>query len=154
MTSPKTTIAAKLLQALDSLSDDTNPGVGPLKYRAFDKVRMSAADFKEHELPAVQLIDVSDPGTHQIGAIEKDWQLSLELIMRSNEVNVVQQSTLWDLMYDIERALWSRPNLGIPGVLHLYYIGWVTDLHMADQQLYFARLDFSVIHRYGLTATC
>lgn len=145
MPSLKSSISAAILGKLDN--------VAALKLKAFDKVRLAASDFQDHEIPACQLIDIGETIEHERGRAKKSWQIALELIMKPNEFGTVDQEDLWDLQYDVERALWADPNLNIPGVIHLRYIGSQTDLHILDPY-YLARLDFEVIYYEALVSEC
>lgn len=145
MPSLKSSIASAIITKLDT--------VAALKLKVFDKVRIAAGDFQDHELPACQLIDVGETIEHERSRAKKTWQISLELIMKPNEFGQISQQDLWDLQYDVERALWLNPNLGIPGVIHLRYIGSQTDLHLLDPY-YFARLDFEVLYYEALVDEC
>ena len=145
MPSLKPSIASAIITKLDT--------VAALKLKVFDKVRIAAGDFQDHELPACQLIDVGETIEHERSRAKKTWQISLELIMKPNEFGQISQQDLWDLQYDVERALWLNPNLGIAGVIHLRYIGSQTDLHLLDPY-YFARLDFEVLYYEALVDEC
>jgi hypothetical protein len=145
MASLKSSIAAAIMTKLDN--------VAALKLKAFDRVRLSAADFQDHDLPAVQLIDVGETIEHERARAKKTWQISLELIMKPNEFGEISQEDLWDLQYDVERALWANPNLGVAGVIHLRYIGSQTDLHLLDPY-YIARLDFECLYYEALVDEC
>ena len=145
MPSLKSSIASAIITKLDT--------VAALKLKVFDKVRIAAGDFQDHELPACQLIDVGETIEHERSRAKKTWQISLELIMKPNEFGQISQQDLWDLQYDVERALWLNPNLGIPCVIHLRYIGSQTDLHLLDPY-YFARLDFEVLYYEALVDEC
>lgn len=133
----KTDIAAAILERLSAV-----PGI---KSKTFDTVRLMASDFQDHELPAVQMIDLAEAVEHEQRRCKKTWQIALEVILKPNEFGNKSQRDLWDLCYEIERALWARPNLQIPGIIHLRYLGSQTDLHLL-QPFYFARLDFEVIY--------
>lgn len=145
MPSLKSSIASAIITKLDT--------VAALKLKVFDKVRIAAGDFQDHELPACQLIDVGETIEHERARAKKTWQISLELIMKPNEFGQISQQDLWDLQYDVERALWLNPNLGIAGVIHLRYIGSQTDLHLLDPY-YFARLDFEALYYEALVDEC
>ena len=118
-----------------------------------DRIVLATSDFRDHELPAVQIWDVAQSIQHQRGRILVNWALSLELIMKSLESGAVDQSTLWTLRRDIQLALWETPNLGIPGVVHMIYTGNVTDLHLIEPY-YIARIDFDVQFYDNLTGSC
>ena len=141
----KSDIADAILTRLATITE--------IKYFSFDKIRLSADEFREHEFPAVQLYDVSQDIQHERGRILTNWFLALELLMKSSVSGTVDQKDLWDLQHKIERTLWETPNLGIPGVIHLVYIGSNTDLHLLEP-IYFARMDFAVRFYQPLVAEC
>jgi len=122
-------------------------------YVSFDKIKLATSDFAPHELPAVQIWDSGQTPTHERGRIRVDWNLSLELIMRSEIVGVVDQKGLFELRRKIQQALWAVPNLGIPGVVHLVYTGNISDLHLLEP-FYISRIDFAVQFYDNLTGSC
>lgn len=127
--------------------------VAAINYVSFDKIKLATSDFAAHELPAVQIWDNGMLITHQRGRVLKDWNLSLELIMKSDVTGEVDQKALFELRRTVELALWARPNLGIPGVVHMVYTGNITDLHLL-QPYYIARIDFTVQFYDNLTGSC
>lgn len=139
-------VADKILQII---KDD----VPEVTTRIFDQVRIAADDFREHELPAVQLWDLSQIITHVRSQEEVAWRIVLELIMKPLTATAVDQKALWALRRKIEVALWDKPNLGIPGVKHLLYISNLTDLHLLAPW-YVARMEFDVLFRRDLTGSC
>lgn len=137
MSCMKSDIASAILERLNAVSS--------LKSKTFDTVKLAATDFQDHELPAVQMIDLSESVEHEQRRAKKTWQIALEVILKPNEFGNKSQKDLWDLCYEVERALWQIPNLRLPGVIHLRYLGSQTDLHLLAP-FYFARLDFEVIY--------
>lgn len=138
-------IVDKIVQVVTAV-----PGIN---YVSFDKIRLSTGDFMAHELPAVQVWDNGQSATHERGRLLKDWNLSLELIMKSEFTGAVDQKGLFELRRTLEQALWNQPNLGIPGVVHLLYTGNISDLHLLEP-FYIARIDFSVRYYDNLTGSC
>lgn len=126
------------------------PGIN---YVSFDKIKLATSDFAAHELPAVQVWDNGMLIAHERGRAKKDWNLSLELIMKSDVSGVVDQKGLFELRRTLELALWAQPNLGIPGVIHLIYTGNISDLHLLEP-FYIARIDFTVQFYDSLTGSC
>lgn len=118
-----------------------------------DRIILATSDFRDHELPAVQIWDVAQSIQHQRGRILVNWAMSLEIVMKSLESGAVDQSTLWTLRRDIQLALWNEPNLNIPAVVHMIYTGNVTDLHLIEPY-YIARIDFDVQFYDDLTGSC
>lgn len=119
----------------------------------FDEVKLSVEDFQSHELPAVQIWDSGASIKHEQGRILSNWNLALELIMKSSTGGTVDQKALFEKRREIQLALWENPNLGIPGVVHLIYTGHVSDLHLLNPY-YIARIDFAVQFYDSLTGTC
>lgn len=140
------TIADKIVSVLTT-------DVAELNTVNFGTVYLSIGDLKEHEVPAVQLFDQFQTVTHQRGYEQVAWTIQLELIMKSLASGVVDQKSLWDLRHKIQIALWDKPNLEIPEVLHLRYNNNITDLHLLEP-FYVARMEFDVLFRRPLTGSC
>lgn len=127
--------------------------VPEIKSVNFDKVKLSTSDFRDFELPAVQIWDISQSMQHQRGRILVTWSISLELTMKANEGQTASQKELWELRRKIQQALWNKPNLELPGVVHLVYNSNITDLHLVEPY-YIARIDFDVLFYDNLTGSC
>lgn len=126
--------------------------VPDFKYRAFDVVRLGSADFKPHELPAVQVIDLGETTVPEMNRRRKMWSLVLEIVVGPTGVQVAGepiQKTLWDLMDLTEDTLWDRPkNFGIPGLLHMHLNLSSTDLHLL-KPFYLGRLEVAFEYYQG-----
>jgi hypothetical protein len=127
--------------------------ISEVNYVSFDKIKLATDDFLPHELPAVQLWDNGQVITHERGRIRVEWNLSLELIMKSEFTGAVDQKGLFELRRKIQLALWAQPNLGIPRVIHMVYTSNTSDLHLLEP-FYIARLDFAVMYYDNLTGSC
>jgi hypothetical protein len=127
--------------------------VPEVKSVSFDKIKLSTSDFRDFELPAVQIWDVAQSMQHQRGRILVTWSISLELTMKSNEAGTASQKELWELRRKIQQALWNKPNLELAGVVHLVYNSNITDLHLVEPY-YIARIDFDVLFYDNLTGSC
>lgn len=139
----KVTISQALVDRLKTIPD--------LKTVEFDKVRLRADDFMSVDCPAIQFIDIQEQIDHERSRAKKTWLLGLELVMKATAETPVSQVDLWNLQYQVERLLWGLPNLGIPGVIHLRYLGSQTDLHLLEPY-YFVRLDIEVLYYEALVA--
>lgn len=148
MASTEETIVAKIVDILE-----TDPTLTDLKTVNSDKIQIAISDFRNHEVPAVQIWDLAQTLQHERSRIKKSWALSLEIVMKSLTSGKVDQNALWDLRRRIELALWSRPNLGIPAVVHMVYTGNITDLHSVEP-FYIARIDLEVMFYDDLTGSC
>lgn len=124
-----------------------------LRTYAFDDVKLLAHDFNDLQIPAVQLIDIAETVEHEHVRALKTWRLMLELVLKEDEHGQVSQEDLWNFTLKIERILWAVPNLGIPGVLQLTYLGNSTDLHRI-KPYYLSKLDFDVVYYEDLVADC
>jgi hypothetical protein len=138
---------------VDKIVDIIDTDVPEVETVSFDKIKLATTDFADHELPAVQLWDNGQVPIHERGRIRVDWNISLELIMKSEIDGIVDQKGLFELRRKIQLALWANPNLGIPGVVHLIYTGNISDLHLL-QPHYIARIDFAVQYYDDLTGSC
>lgn len=145
ITSMKTRIAEALLAKLREIRS--------VRTVEFDKVRLRSDDFLSVECPAIQLIDINETIEHERSRAKKAWALALELVMRGTEDRPISQQDLWNLQYEVERMLWLNPNLGIPGLIHLRYLGSTTDLHLLEP-FYFVRMDFEVLYYEPLVKEC
>ncbi len=143
--SMKSKIADQLLTRLADIPQ--------IKSVSFDSVKLLASDFKEHEIPAIQLIDKVETIAHEMSRVKKTWELQLEVVLKGNEYDQISQQDLWNLVYEIERKLWEQPNLGIAGVVHARYLSNETDLHLLAP-FYFAKLNFEIIYYQHLVSDC
>ena len=149
MASPESDIADALVGIVSAVA-----GINTV---TFDRVKASVSDYLEHEVPAVQIYDIGQSVEHQRGRILVSWALSLELVMKSytsgGTITVIDQKALWDKRREIQQAIWDKPNLGLPTVVHSILNGNITDLHM-NLPYYIARIDFDVQFYDDLTGAC
>lgn len=145
MSSIKTLISQALILKLADVT--------ALKYRAFDVVRLQSSDFQEWELPAVQVIDLGEINIHEVRQAKKQWTLALEVIIGPLTASTPVQTDLWDLMETIENTLFTNPNLGVPGVIHMQLLGSSTDLHFM-LPYYLGRIELLVEYRQPLLGAC
>ena len=139
----KTRIAQALTAKIGTLAE--------IKTVDFDRIRLRSDDFMSTDCPAIQLIDIAETIEHEHSRAKKTWQLALELVLKATAESPVSQTTLWNTQYLVERMLWSKPNLGIPGIIHLRYLGSQTDLHLLEPY-YYVRLDIEVLYYEPLVA--
>jgi len=128
-------------------------GVAGVKSFHYETIKLATSDFSDHEIPAIQLWDVGQSVEHQRGRILVNWSLALEIVMKSLFTGEAKQKDLLELRRTIQLALWDKPNLQIPGVVHLVYNGNITDLHLLEPY-FVARLDFDVVFYDNLTGSC
>lgn len=141
----KTKIANALVATLNELK--------VLKYVEFDRVRLDAHDFREDEIPAVQMIDIEETIVHEKLRARKTWRIRLECIHKSTENLYISQRDMWDLEYQISRKIWAQPDLGVRGVIQANYIMNMTDLHLIEP-FYLMQMEFTVEYYENLVGEC
>lgn len=143
--STKSKIANALLAVLGEIKS--------IKYLSFDQIKLQIEDFKEDEIPAVQLIDQTESIVHVRGEAQRTWSITLELVHKSTENGYINQQDIWNLEYQIARKIWATPNLGVKGVQHCKYVSNTTDLHLL-YPFYLLRMDFDVLYYEPLVSEC
>lgn len=117
----------------------------------FDKIKINIQDYQNHELPAVQLIDLSKNFEHSISKSESKWFIAIEMILRTTEqLGTIDQKALWDFQEDVMRSIMALPRLGLSFVRHVKLVDEVTDLHLHDPN-YIATLGIEVLYREPVT---
>ncbi len=127
--------------------------VTALKSRSFDTIRLQSADFQEWELPGVQIIDLGEINIHEGRQTRKQWTLAIELVMGPLTASTPTQTDLWDLMETIENTIFTDPNLGVPGMIHMQLLGSSTDLHFM-LPYYLGRIELLAEYRQPLLGAC
>jgi len=121
----KTTVAAKLKTILTDM--------GSFNLVTFDKIRLLADDFRQHELPAAQIFDIGAIHTPRRQYTEVDWELAIEIVMKSDTGGEISQSDLWDLEHAVKLAIGAKVSLpDVSGFVHFLYDRTVTDLHLLE----------------------
>ena len=105
-----------------------------LKSVLFDKVKVNIADYKRHEIPAIQLIDLQKTYQGVFKRSDSIWSLAIELALKNTKgtVGTIDQKALWRLQQDITDCLMKKPKLGLSWVKQINLIDEVTDLHTTD----------------------
>jgi len=145
--SRKAEILTGIVDRLAGLKPDT------IKTINYQTIKLAFSDFQDWELPVIQLIDAGESVTHEMGRARKEWDIGLEIVLKSTEEGVVRQQDLFDLQNLVELELWQDPNLGIPGVIDMKYLGSQSDLAMV-KPYFFVRIDFQVRYYDALLSKC
>jgi hypothetical protein len=114
---------------------------------------MKVSDFQDFELPAAQIIDLSDDNIHERTRGKKTWNITIEIVVGPTVSATPSQGALWDLLETIEQALFQLPNLGLSEVIHMRLLGSTTDLHIL-MPLYAARIDLQIDYYQTLVSPC
>lgn len=142
------TIADKLVSLLT-----TDATLTDLKTVRFARTRLAMDDFRDYELPAIQMWDLRQMQTHVRGYHEVAWGIALEIIMKQTTAGEIDQQSLWDLRRRVELVLWNKPKLDIAPMIHLKYLHNTTDMHLLEP-FYISRMEFDVLFRRQLTGSC
>lgn len=128
--------------------------VPSVKSVSFDRIRLKMADFLDHELPGCQIVDVEDTVViYETLRAKRSWLIDVELVMKTTEYLVLQQADMWNLAYEVERAIMRNPQLGVVGVIHAKVQGLRTDLHLVEP-FYFGVISVEVLYYQHLTGDC
>lgn len=117
----------------------------------FERPRIVASDWREPELPALQFFDNRAIVTHEGGDISIQWSLSIEIVLKSTQIDTVTQVVLFDKKHEVEDLIGANVDLGIQnlGMQHLRFDGWETDV--TEEPYYVCRLDFTALYRKPFT---
>lgn len=143
--STKSKISRALVAIIESIPQ--------FNYVSFDRIKLYTSDFKESELPAAQFIDVTETITHERSRVLRTWSISLEIVNKATENELINHQDMWNLEYQVARKIWENPNLGVPGIIHCRYTSNSTDLHLLEP-FYLLRMDFDVLYYENLVRDC
>lgn len=124
-----------------------------LKLVTFDDVKIQISDFQDHEIPALQIIDLGEVNTHEMRRAKKSWNLVLEVIIGPTATVEYDQQDLWDLMQAIEEHLFADPKLGLSEVIQMNLVTSSTDLHLL-KPFYLGRIEVMIDYYQPITGTC
>jgi hypothetical protein len=118
-----------------------------------EEIKLEFSEIHDHEVPYVQIYDNGQSITHQRGEILVDWQIAVELALKSSSTSTVNMRTLLDKRQEIEQVIGAQPNLGIAGVIHVLYLQNTPDLNLV-RPFYTTTLLFSVQYRKKYVSEC
>lgn len=120
----------------------------------YDKIRLSAADFMDHEIPLIQFYPNTFIHTHVKGRLQTEMQLSVEVVLRKTTGNSVNVLDLLDKMQDVEQKIGENLQLNIQSsMIGVKYLSSFIDLHLVDP-FYIGTLIFSVEYYKPYTGVC
>jgi hypothetical protein len=130
-----------------------------LKQVEFNRIRLTLSDFQPHEIPGVQMYDLTEVYQHSQQRVKADWTIVVEYYQKANPDGSHDQATLMDRKFDIERKIGDNIKLDIVGVpddgriWHIKYVQSQTNLFLVDG-MSLAQLQFSVLFEKPFTGTC
>lgn len=105
-----------------------------VKVVKWDQVQPDPVGIDEHELPCIQLIAGPAQVARQGANLrEHNWDIVIELVMRTTEAGVVTQADLLDKKGEVEAAIDADPTVTVTGgMYHVIERGWEPDVLMVD----------------------
>lgn len=120
---------------------------------SWEKIRLTATDFAEHEIPVVQFYVPRIDSEHQVQTLESRMSVFVEVVLKQSFTNTINASTLWDYIEDIKDVIGQNANLGVPKVIHCRMVSRQTDLHTIEPY-YYGLIEFEVIFKEAYTRIC
>ena len=118
-----------------------------------ENIKLEFSEVQDHEIPYIQICDNGQKMIHQRGEILVNWQIAVELALKSSSENIVNMRTLLDKRQEIEQVIGAVPNLGIPGVIHVTYLQNTPVLNLI-KPFYTTILLFNVQYRKKYVSEC
>jgi len=115
------------------------------KHCDWKKVKITATDFGDHEIPAVQFYPSGVSITHQQSRIYVDQIIDVEVVLKQTAYNEADMETLLEYVEELEQKIGENANLGLSYVHQVEYLNLDVDLHTIEPY-YYARLTFGVKH--------
>jgi hypothetical protein len=126
----------------------------------FERIRLQASDFRDHELPGIQMYDNGQDIRHEQGRVVKLWNIVLEMVMKSTSTDVVNQGTVLDRKELVERKIGSNVQLDLGSspasqgtMSHIKYVSAITDLHLL-QPLFLVTFNYQIEFRSPFVDEC
>lgn len=148
MATLQSNIADAIKTRLSTISD--------FKYVAFDKVRLKYDEFRNNEFPAVQCYGTTESVSHITGRAQVEWDINIELLMKSLSTGKVTQRDLWDLKDKVLKVLFDDPQLGLKDFMQeIRWVGGFTDLNFANtSDIISHTINLKAIFYTQLVGTC
>lgn len=128
----------------------TIPWVSHVEWK---RLRLTTTDFREHEVPLIQFYDNGQVITHEQGRLRVEWNISVEVVLRTTAENEVDVVELLDKRQDVEQCLGAQETSALPGLLHLRYTGNEPD-YLSILPFFVTRLDFQALYYKAYSRPC
>ena len=125
----------------------------------YERIRNTLSDFQPHEVPGVQMYDLTEVYQHSQQRVKTDWNMIVEYFQRANPDGSHDQALLMDRKFEIERKIGDNIKLGITSVpddgriWHVKYVQSQTNLFLVDG-MSVAQLQFAILFEKPFTGTC
>ena len=136
---------SKKREIFDAVKTQLTEQLAWAKVVDWEKIRIMSSDFGDHEIPCVQFYPLPTEYKPQQGRNQATMVLQVEVVLKSSVEGVVDQRDLFDRMDAVCLAFGTRPNLGVPGVIHVRLVKDFTDPHTI-QPHFIGILTFEVVY--------
>ena len=125
----------------------------------YERVRATLAEFQNHEIPGVQIYDLSENYTHSQQRVRTDWNIVVEYYQKANPDGSHDQGLLMDRKFEIERKIGDNIKLNITSVpddgriFHVKYVSSQTNLFLVNG-MSIAQMQFAILFEKPFTGTC
>ncbi len=136
--SDQTIIIERLTEVLSS-----TPAIRKVEYKG---LRLNFEDWHDYELPAIQFYDAGDSAKHDRDYLTVDWLVNLELILKTTQRGVVDQTTLYDFRKKVITEIWNSRKLGLSQITSIEYKKNQTGIHVLDPY-YWSTLQIMISYR-------
>ncbi len=125
----------------------------------YENIRLNISGFLAHELPGLQIIDGVNVRDPERSRDLNTWLITLQLVMKDQAIDSVNQFLLFDRMNDIITLIGRNTVLKIPAdvrgesFLSLRPLAEVTDLH-SENPFYIAEFTIEAKFYTATRGTC
>lgn len=125
----------------------------------YERVRATLSDFQNHEIPGVQIYDLSENYTHSQQRVKTEWTIVVEYYQSANPDGSHDQGLLMDRKFEIERKIGDNIKLNITSVpddgriFHVKYVSSQTNLFLVNG-MSLAQMQFAILFEKPFTGTC
>lgn len=121
---------------------------------SWKRIRLTTSDFMDHEIPLIQFYDNGQSITHEAARLRVEWNIAVELVLKSLSSNEIDVEDLLDRRQEVEQCLGAQEtHTGIPGFHHLRYLGNEPD-YLSISPFFITRLDFQALYYKPYVRVC
>jgi len=126
-----------------------------VKLVTWKKIRLSASEFRDHEIPLIQIYAPRQNHLHSQRRLETTMMIHVELVMKSTVAGVIDVEDCMDRRQEIEQKIGENVQLRLvnSGMVHMKYVSSEDDFHTI-QPFYVTRLDFEALYYKPYLGAC
>lgn len=126
-----------------------------VKLVTWKKIRLSASEFRDQEIPLIQIYGPRQSHLHSQRRLETTMMVHVELVMKNKVTGLVDVEECMDRRQEIEQKIGENVQLRLihSGMVHVKYVLSEDDFHTI-QPYYVTRLDFEVLYYKPYVGAC